>query len=325
MRNRMTKTRLPKYRGSQLLYSRHSLFHSKKSFSTAPHQHDLYKILNINTNASHQEIKDAYHELAKKNHPDRGGSHEEFLKINRAYRVLLDDTLGDMNNNFNSHNQETRTNTSDSNFTYGNPRDKINETIDNLFRDVFWERTLAKSLIIVFIVTVLIELWAEEKLEKLNCTKEMEKEKTKKAASTLDMCLFFNMKDTREIRELIHRLEYCDSALSKEYLGKFNINKIKETYNEEATDESKSKSRLSKREKLQKSIEHEIQKRQILEEQLECCVLVNEDNNNTIKELKTRWESCDPVIKSEYQKIKEDEEKEAQYILSQHRGKGFCF
>ena len=51
---------------------------------------DLYKLLNIKSNASAEEIKKAYRKASLKHHPDRGGNAEEFKKINRAYEVLSD-------------------------------------------------------------------------------------------------------------------------------------------------------------------------------------------------------------------------------------------
>ncbi len=53
---------------------------------------DYYKILGIDRNASKDDIKRAYRNLAHKYHPDKaGGSEEEFKKINEAYQVLGDD------------------------------------------------------------------------------------------------------------------------------------------------------------------------------------------------------------------------------------------
>tara|TARA_B100001059_G_C17839497_1_gene591016 strand:- start:456 stop:1385 length:930 start_codon:yes stop_codon:yes gene_type:complete len=51
---------------------------------------DLYKILNIDKNASKETIKKAYRRASLKHHPDRGGNSEDFKKINRAYEVLGD-------------------------------------------------------------------------------------------------------------------------------------------------------------------------------------------------------------------------------------------
>ena len=49
---------------------------------------DLYTILEIDMDAKQDEIKSAYIGLAKKNHPDQGGSSEKFQEITRAYEIL---------------------------------------------------------------------------------------------------------------------------------------------------------------------------------------------------------------------------------------------
>jgi DnaJ-class molecular chaperone len=51
---------------------------------------DYYQILGVSKSASAEEIKRAYRKLALKHHPDRGGNHDEFTKINEAYQVLSD-------------------------------------------------------------------------------------------------------------------------------------------------------------------------------------------------------------------------------------------
>ena len=55
---------------------------------------DYYKILNVPSNASAEEIKSAYRKLAMKYHPDRNGgssvSTEIFKKVNVAYSILSD-------------------------------------------------------------------------------------------------------------------------------------------------------------------------------------------------------------------------------------------
>lgn len=55
---------------------------------------DYYQILGINTNATQQQIKNAYRRLALQYHPDRNrdnpGAAETMKKINEAYAVLSD-------------------------------------------------------------------------------------------------------------------------------------------------------------------------------------------------------------------------------------------
>ncbi|MDE5617507.1 MAG: DnaJ domain-containing protein [Ureaplasma sp.] len=54
---------------------------------------DAYKTLELNKNASLDEIKSAYRKLAKKYHPDLNKStnaEEMFRKVNNAYNLLLE-------------------------------------------------------------------------------------------------------------------------------------------------------------------------------------------------------------------------------------------
>lgn len=52
---------------------------------------DYYKILGVDKNATQTEIKKAYHKLAHKHHPDKGGGDaEKFKEISEAYSVLSD-------------------------------------------------------------------------------------------------------------------------------------------------------------------------------------------------------------------------------------------
>ena len=55
---------------------------------------DFYKILEVNKNATKKEIKNSYHKLALKYHPDKNknnDSTEKFRNINIAYETLYDD------------------------------------------------------------------------------------------------------------------------------------------------------------------------------------------------------------------------------------------
>jgi DnaJ family protein A protein 2 len=52
----------------------------------------LYDILGVTRGASDQEIKRAYHKLAKSHHPDKNPeSAEKFKEISFAYQVLTDE------------------------------------------------------------------------------------------------------------------------------------------------------------------------------------------------------------------------------------------
>lgn len=51
---------------------------------------DYYQILGITRQASADEIRKAYHKLAHKHHPDKGGDEKKFKEINEAYQVLSD-------------------------------------------------------------------------------------------------------------------------------------------------------------------------------------------------------------------------------------------
>jgi|LauGreDrversion4_2_1035121.scaffolds.fasta_scaffold09339_5 cell division septation protein DedD len=49
---------------------------------------DYYRILGLDIDAEHEEIKAAYRILAQRYHPDKGGHHHEFLLIQEAYDIL---------------------------------------------------------------------------------------------------------------------------------------------------------------------------------------------------------------------------------------------
>lgn len=51
---------------------------------------DYYKTLGLDKSASSDDIKQAYRRLASKMHPDKGGSTEDFQKLEEAYRTLSD-------------------------------------------------------------------------------------------------------------------------------------------------------------------------------------------------------------------------------------------
>ena len=52
---------------------------------------DYYRILGVARNATKEEVKKAYRELAHKYHPDKGGDEAKFKEVNEAYQVLSDE------------------------------------------------------------------------------------------------------------------------------------------------------------------------------------------------------------------------------------------
>ncbi len=55
-----------------------------------PNEKTLYEILGVSQDASEDQIKKAFRQLAVKYHPDAGGNEEDFKPISQAYEVLSD-------------------------------------------------------------------------------------------------------------------------------------------------------------------------------------------------------------------------------------------
>lgn len=45
----------------------------------------IYRILGVDRSSTEDEIKKAYHKMAIKLHPDRGGSQEDFIRLQTAW------------------------------------------------------------------------------------------------------------------------------------------------------------------------------------------------------------------------------------------------
>jgi curved DNA-binding protein CbpA len=52
---------------------------------------NLYKILELEKTDCKDKIKKAYRQKSTKCHPDTGGNSEEFVEVNKAYKILIDD------------------------------------------------------------------------------------------------------------------------------------------------------------------------------------------------------------------------------------------
>jgi hypothetical protein len=51
---------------------------------------DPYRLLGVSKTDSHERIRERYRELARLNHPDRGGSAAQMQKLNEAYERILE-------------------------------------------------------------------------------------------------------------------------------------------------------------------------------------------------------------------------------------------
>ena len=49
---------------------------------------DYYKILEIERNATDEDIKKSFRKLSLIHHPDKGGNEDKFKEINEAYMTL---------------------------------------------------------------------------------------------------------------------------------------------------------------------------------------------------------------------------------------------
>jgi DnaJ-class molecular chaperone len=111
---------------------------------------DYYNILDIDTEATNEEIKRNYIELAKKYHPDqKTGNTAMFQMVSKAYEVLSNKEtrkeydLYFLKKSFNEIEEETFLSLRDefNQFIAVNDKKKLSkEEIDNLYEDVFKDR-----------------------------------------------------------------------------------------------------------------------------------------------------------------------------------------
>jgi len=94
------------------------------------YQEDYYEILGVSHNASKDEIKKRYRELALQCHPDRNSidpdAEEKFKKISEAYAVLIDDQKRRKYDQIKTHGYKER-------YT----REDFGYTQEDIFRDLF--------------------------------------------------------------------------------------------------------------------------------------------------------------------------------------------
>lgn len=68
---------------------------------------DLYDVLGLETGCDKSEIKNAYKELVKRHHPDKGGDAEMFELITHAFNVLINDDTRDEYNELSRLEKQT--------------------------------------------------------------------------------------------------------------------------------------------------------------------------------------------------------------------------
>ena len=100
---------------------------------------NFYDILGVNRNASDNDLKEAFKKKAMTHHPDRGGSEEQFKKVNEAYETLKDPRKKQMYDQYGSTNpqQQHRPRQQEYHFHTRAPSGNIN--VEDIFHSFFGE------------------------------------------------------------------------------------------------------------------------------------------------------------------------------------------
>lgn len=64
-------------------------FHSEKSHSEPKAKIELLRYFNLSNSATLEDVNRAYRTMARSAHPDKGGSHDEFVKLKNNYDALV--------------------------------------------------------------------------------------------------------------------------------------------------------------------------------------------------------------------------------------------
>jgi len=98
---------------------------------------DYYEILGVARDASSEDIKRAFHKLAHKHHPHKGGDEKKFKEINEAYQILSDKEKREQYDKFGDTSEG-----SDFNWAWGNSPEGPGiefdfEDLGDIFEDFF--------------------------------------------------------------------------------------------------------------------------------------------------------------------------------------------
>jgi hypothetical protein len=176
------------------------------------HEKDYYKILEINTNATADEIKSAYRKLAKEYHPDLYANNplvklanEKFKEINEAYEVLSDKDKRELYDSF-------RTNTSrDSQYTKSNYEQSGKKEYNNKKDDEkYYNKEESKSSEEFYGRQENRKKSYEDNNTREDYTRESNKEDRKRSKNEAEMCKYH--KD----REAVVKCSACQVNLCEE-------------------------------------------------------------------------------------------------------------